>query len=205
MNNATLRALLAPGLSALLLVVLGIGLLVYTDGMRKDSIASLERTRSERLAMQTRLLRVTDEEQLVRKRLVGYQELLQRGVIGEERRLDWVDELKRVRDDLRLYDLKYSVEARRPVDYPGVRSTADVEILASRMRLEAQLLHEGDLLALLREIRDRLSPYVVVRTCRMDRTTAGANADPRTPIGPQLKAECQLDLITIRDRGGARS
>ncbi len=201
MNRETLRALAFPALTALILVGAGIALLTLIDGIRKETIGELERVRSERMSMQTKLMQATDEEQLIRKRLVGYQELLKRGVIGDERRLDWVDEIKRIRDDRKLFDLKYTIDPRRPVDYPGFRNTGEVEFGVSRLRLDVMVLHEGDLIDTLADIKRRLAPHVVVRSCKLDRVTGRGGLGTNAAVGPQLRAECNIDLITIRDRG----
>ncbi len=201
MNRETLRALAIPALTALILVGAGIALLTLIDGIRKETIGELERVRSERMAMQTKLLQATDEEQLIRKRLVGYQQLLKRGVIGDERRLDWVDEIKRIRDDRKLFELKYTIDPRRPVDYPGFRNTGDVEFGVSRLHLDVLVLHEGDLIDTLGDIKRRLAPHVVVRSCKLDRVSGRGGLGTGAAVGPQLRAECNIDLITIRDRG----
>ncbi len=198
MNRETFRSLAIPGLIALALVSSGVALLWVVDGILKETGSELARVRGERMAMQTKLLQATDEEQLIRKRMVGYQRLLQRGVIGDERRLDWVDEITRIRDERKLFELKYTIDPRRPVDTPGLRNTGDVEFGVSRMRLDVLMLHEGDLIDTLGDIKRRLAPHVVVRSCKMDRLTGRGGIGGA--IGPQLRAECNIDLITIRDR-----
>jgi hypothetical protein len=198
MNRETLKALAFPGIVALVLVCAGIALLAVVDDMLKKSSSELARVRSERIAIQTKLMQATDEEQLIRKRLAGYERLMQKGVIGDERRLDWVDAIQRIRNERKLFELKYSIDPWRPVDYPDFRNTGDVEFAVSRMRLELMLLHEGDLLNTLNDIKSRLAPHVVVRTCKLDRLTDRFGAGGA--VGPQLRAECGLDLITIRDR-----
>jgi hypothetical protein len=203
MNRETLKALAFPGIVALVLVGAGIALLTVVDDMFKQSARELARVRSERIAIHTKLMQATDEEQLIRKRLAGYDRLLQKGVIGDERRLDWVDAIQRIRNERKLFELKYSIEPRRPVDYPGFKHSGDIEFAVSRMRLELMVLHEGDLLNTLNDIRSRLAPHVVVRTCKLDRLTSRFGAGGA--IGPQLRAECGLDLITIRDRNLAPS
>jgi hypothetical protein len=199
-TRESLRPLVFPGLVALVLVASGIALLTVTDGVVKRSTGELERARGDRLAIQTRLSQATDEERQIRERLVDYQRLRDAGVIGEERRLDWIETIKEIRAERRLYEVKYSIEARRPVDYPGFRAGGNVEFMVSRMRLDVTLLHEEDLLNLLQDMKQRLQPYVVPRSCRIDRIGSTTS----TPVtGPRLRAECSVDLITIRDRAAS--
>ena len=48
-------------------------------------------------------------------------ELLDRGVIGDERRLDWVDRIGEIKTARKLFDVRYSIDVQRAVDYPGAR------------------------------------------------------------------------------------
>jgi len=115
---------------------------------------------------------------------------------GEERRLEWADSMTRIRSGLELPDLRYRVERQRPlVSIPG--KPAPVEFYASTMRVELALLHEGDLLSFLADLRASGNAYYSVRSCSLARTGAPSAA---TGLAPRLRAECEIDLITIVDR-----
>ena len=60
------------------------------------------------------------------------------------------------------------------------------------------LLHEGDLLGFLHDLRESGNAYYAVRRCAIART---GQAPTGTNIVPRLRAECDIDLITIVDRG----
>ncbi len=65
------------------------------------------------------------------------------------------------------------------------------------MRVGVALLHEGDLLGFLRDLRESGNAYYSIRRCVIARTGAaptGAN------IFPRLRADCEIDLVTIVDR-----
>lgn len=194
-GRETLRPLLVPGLVALVLVAAGIAVLMVTDGILKQANSELMRARGERIGVQSRLSQATDEERQIRERLADYQKLRQRGVLGEERRLDWIETIKEIHKDRGLYDIKYAIEPRRVAEHLGLRGNNDVDFMASPIRLEISMLHEGDLITLLGDMRARLAPHVYERSCRIDRVQS-----PTPGHGPQLRAECVLDLITIRDR-----
>jgi len=72
-----------------------------------------------------------------------------------------------------------------------------VEFFASAMKVEIALLHEGDLLGFLRELRDSGNAYYSVKRCAINRT---GSAPTGASIVPRLRAECEIDLITIIDR-----
>lgn len=192
----TLKRLGAPAVVAVVLLAGGIAALVATGHYAQEAGREYGAARAERASVQTKLARATDEEREIQARLVDYQNLRQRGVLGDERRLDWVETVKRIKSERQIYDLRYSIEPRRPLEFPGVRQEPGVELLQSRMRLEVSLLHEDDLFNLLDDLRTRLAPVVVVRNCTLNRTE---RSRVEAGAGPRLRAECAIDLVTIRD------
>jgi hypothetical protein len=198
LTRDNLRRLAVPAAIAAALAGLGIVALVLTDQFATRADKQFENARAGKAAVQSRLARTTEEEREIRARLVDYQALRSRGVLGEERRLDWVEAIKRIKAERGLYDVKYSIEPRRPVDYPGLKQVPGVDVLMSRMKLDAALLHEGDLLNLIADLRKYVAPVVVVRACSIARADGGAT--PTTAAaGPRLRADCTIDLVTIRD------
>lgn len=193
----TLRQLGVPAVIATVLVAAGIAGLAIADQFVKRAEVDLERTKAEKFNLRNRLARATDEEREIREKLVDYQRLREQGIVGDENRLDWIDTIKAIKSERKLYDLRYRIDARRPIDYPGWKAGGDVEFMMSRMRLEAMLAHEIDLVNLLGDLSTRLAPHVSIRSCRIDRLEQGK---PITAPGPKLRSDCVLDLITVRDR-----
>jgi hypothetical protein len=194
-DQADLRVLALPALVALTVVLAGAATLYVTQNFLADAAAELDRAKSERGVIQTKLRQATDEEKEIRASLVDYQRMRQRGIIGEENRLDWVEALNNIRNERGIYDTRYSIEPQRPLDYPGFKKVPGIDFLDSRMKIDADLLHEEDLFNILADLRARLAPYVIGRECDLRRST-GARSDD---YGPHLKVQCTLDLVTIRD------
>ena len=167
--------------------------------MKKGSEKTFKEAAAAQLDIQTRLARARIEEQELRDKIVRFQALKSRGVIGPEQRLDWVETIARINTARRIFKLDYDFAPQRPVDasiLPGGAAGGGFEIMASQMRLQIQLLHEGELLAFLAELRDTVQALVQVRSCAIERITRdsterGSNA--------QLKAECTLEWITLRE------
>ena len=179
----------------MMLAIAGTVGLLTTERFAKEENAKYEQVRAARAALQSKLARATDEEREIRGRLRDYQALRERGVVGEEHRLDWVEIIKAIRSERQLYDVKYSIEPRKPIDYPSLKPTSEVELMASRMRIEAALLHEGDLFNLLSDLERRMAPLVVLRSCEIERADVGQAMQ----AGPRLRGVCAIDLVTIRD------
>jgi hypothetical protein len=191
------KRLVVPGIVAAALVAGGAVAVILSQQLVRKADAERQTAAAERQAAQDRLARANDEEREIRSRLVDYRKLLDRGVIGDEQRLEWVDRIAEIKAARKLFDVRYTIEAQRPVEYPGVAGGGDVEFLASAMKLDMALLHEEDLFRFLDDLRRALSAQVVIRSCTLQRGERGA---PERGLAPRLNAACDIDLVTIRDR-----
>ncbi len=193
------QRLAMPGILAAALVAGGVAALVLTQQLVSKATGEQQAATAERQSAQSKLERATDEEREIRDRLLDYRKLLDRGVIGDERRLDWVDRIGEIKAARKLFDVKYSIDTQRPVDYPGLAGGGDVEFMASPMKVDMALLHEDDLFRFLDDLRRVLSAHVVIRSCTLQRSAVAAAAPDRR-LAPRLQASCEIDLVTIRDR-----
>ncbi len=194
---------IAPSLAAAL-VMIALGALTVWFVLQQGQIAQRERNaaQSQRSASGQRLAQSRDEEQEIKQKIVRYNALVARGIIGEEHRLDWVEEINAIKTARRLYDLQYEIAPQKPIDTAILPGTGgSYEFYASTMQLTLQLLHEGDLLDFLADLRARARAYIRPRSCdvsRLPKSPAGGT-DKRGPQ-PLLKADCTLDWITVRER-----
>ena len=66
------------------------------------------------------------------------------------------------------------------------------------MNVSLDLLHEEDLLRFLGDLRNSGNAYYVVKARNVQRTGLAATG---TTITPRLRAQCEIDLVTVVDRG----
>jgi len=197
LTRADLRRLLLPGLTALAMLTAG-GALIWASGEAlRDAQRELAAAQAERRRNDARLARIAEEEREVKQKLDVYQQLKQLNVLGEERRLEWADAISRIRAQRELLDLRYRVERQKLLrsvkGKPG-----SVDFFASTMKVDLALLHEEDLMRFLADLRASGNAYYSVRRCAMQRTGEAATG---TTITPRLRADCEIDLITIIDQG----
>jgi hypothetical protein len=193
----TAQRLIGPTLVAVALIAAGAAALAFASQLLTSAQAEQQVARAERGAEQNKLARANDEAREIRERIVEYRKLVDRGVIGEERRLDWVDRINAIKAARKLAEVKYAIGPQRPVEYPGIAGGGEVEFLASPMNLNLALLHEEDLFRFIGDLRSALSALVVVKSCNIERT---AEAGKGRGLAPRLRAVCELDLVTIRDK-----
>jgi hypothetical protein len=191
-----LRQLLLPLIACLLLLGAGAALVVWTQERETAEARALAAVRAERAQASQRLMRIAEEEREVKEKLEKYQQLQALGILGAERRLEWADAMTRIRTELELPDLRYRVERQRLLTSVAGKPSA-VDFYASKMSADLALLHEGDLFSFLESLRASGNAYYSVRRCALTRTGPIAAAARLTP---RLRAECEIDLITIIDR-----
>lgn len=195
-----IKRLLAP--LALALAALGAGgALIWSAGKVSDRERSeLAVAQAERRQNTERLARIAEEEREVTEKLGVYQRLRQLNILGDENRLEWADAIARIRRARELLDLRYVIDRQKlVVSVPG--KPANVDFYSSTMKVDLALLHEEDLLRFLSDLRDSGNAYYAVRRCDVTRTgQAGGGAT----MAPRLRAQCQIDLITVQDRGAKR-
>jgi hypothetical protein len=195
-SAAELRKL-GPALAVLLaLLAAGGGLIFWAQQEQRAAEQQLASARAARAEAREKLLRIAEEEKEVNDKLAVYRRLKELHILGEEQRLEWADAMTRIRTSRELLDLRYIVERQRVLlTAPG--KPANVDFNASTMKVDIALLHEGDLLAFLRDLRDSGNAFYAVKRCQITRTGSAATG---ASIVPRLRAECDIDLITILDR-----
>jgi hypothetical protein len=141
--------------------------------------------------MENKIARARSEEQELRDKITRFQALERRGIVGAEQRLDWVETIGRIKTARRISRLDYEFAPQRPVDatiLPSGATAGGFAIMASQMRLRMRLLHEGDLLNVLDDLRATAPALIQVRGCKIDHSDS-----------TQLKAECTLEWITVKE------
>jgi hypothetical protein len=197
LTREELQRLALPLLIALALVVVGAGI-VYGggEGLRVAQ-AHFAVAQNERRQSTERLARIAEEEREVNQKIDVYKQLKSLNILGEERRLEWADTINRIRVQRELLDVRYRVERQKLVTSVAGKP-ASVDFFASTMRVELQLLHEEDLLRFLADLRASGNAYYSVKKCAITRTGQAIGGATMTP---RLSAQCEIELITIVDRG----
>lgn len=144
--------------------------------------------------------RMQNEEEDIRAKIAAYQALAAHGIIGPERRLDWVELMRKVQTERRLLGLEFEIQPRQP--WPGnAGSGSGHAFMYSPMRVQIPLLHEEDLLRFLADVHAGAAAFTRLRSCRLLRLAAAPVEDR---LAPQLNAECQLDWITLMPEQAAK-
>lgn len=181
-------------------VIVGLTLVAATSASRQDAEQGLQRAQRLRDAAYSRYAHVDNEKRDIRNFQQRYVELRQRGLIGEERRLEWVDAIRQVQEELQLPPLSYEIDPQQPVRIEAALDLGEYQLRGSRMRLHMELLHEMDLFDFFAGLHAR--GFFAAQDCTLKRLATANNAQPGADTGtgagaPTLGADCTLNWITM--------
>lgn len=119
-----------------------------------------------------------------------FEQLRQRGFIGPENRLAMVEAIQAIQQARGLMPITFSLLPQQAVVLDPLLLEAPLELHASGMLLNVDLLHEMDLLLFFNDLKAR--GFFTVRECRITSLGASANVG-----GARLNAECALHWLSV--------
>ena len=153
-----------------------------------------EREKERLETIRSRFRTIDEQKRLIEAWLPAFRALRVAGVIGEERRLAWIESLRAVAARVGLPSLRYRIEPRTPYEAGLGLETGPFRSFSTVVRLEAGLLHEGDLERLFRDLAIRGAGLYRIERCEVRR--AGPTFVMRSGA-VNLTAECDLRWITL--------
>ena len=188
------------GAIAILVVSISVaGTLIYLTMYFQDRMHR-EFTRND-LRFQSiskRYLAVDEEEKLIKKYYPRFIELYNKGVIGKEQRLNWIEVLRTAGMQIQVPTLSYQIESQDTYMPSYSVTLGRFKLYSSKMTLNMRLLHEGDLLNILNRLNKNAKGIYSLNSCRLSQNgLIVESAD-----APNINAECDLQWFTIKLANG---
>ena len=182
------------GLGAALILV---GLLVsFADQYRAKNETALQTQQNQLNQARQKYQSSGLEKETIIQYLPKYNELLASGFIGEERRIEWIETLRQIHAQHKLFSIDYSIGLQERYKPSFLPNLGNFRLNRSVMSLKLDMLHEGDLLALLDGLHEQTTPFIV-RDCEIKRPI-GAVVNTKN-ITSNMQANCEIDWLTLRD------
>lgn len=137
------------------------------------------------------------EKETITEYLPRYQALIQKGFVGEERRLEWVSALRAQHQNFKLFSIKYSIGLQEPYKASFAPSVGGFALNRSVMTLDLDMLHEEDILQLTEALSTQNNEVFMLRDCEITRLNTGGTLSNQ--LTPNLHAKCELDWLTLRE------
>jgi hypothetical protein len=174
-----------------------VGLLVsLADQYRTSNEDALQTQQNLFNQAHTKLQSSGLEKETIIQYLPIYNELLAKGFVGEERRIEWIETLRQIHLKNKLFSIDYSIGLQENYKPSFITNTGSFILHRSTMKLDLDMLHEIDLLNLLDGLHEQSTPFIV-RDCEIKRPV-GAVVNTKN-LTSNLKALCEIDWLTLRD------
>ena len=164
----------------------------YLERERRESLTAGKRMQEAR----TRVDAARRERENLQASAETFRTLVDRGLLGAEQRLDMVELVNALRTRHHLAALDYEIGPQRPLTLGGNRVYPSMDVLASRVKVKARALHEGDIVGFIGELGTSRQGFYPVDRCVLRRLENASGLQPR------IEAECALEWITLKEKRG---
>jgi len=194
--RADFKRLRLPVIVASVLIGLGVACVVVSQTWLSEARQNRDAAKNASAQAQKRVDQVSEEEREIKENMVWYSRMAARGMVDQENRLDLIDSIAKIKTARKLFEIRYNIDSQKALPYPGISPAGAMDLVASRMKLEMQLLHEEDLLKFLSDLNAAALSYVSVRRCTLDRIERGP-AQALSAV-PRLSSSCEVDLVMVK-------
>jgi hypothetical protein len=174
-------------------VSLGVAAVLASDWYRDEADSYLVQSRQARNVALSSLLHVEAEKRDIRTYQPQFIALRNKGLIGEENRLAWLDAIRQVQEERKLLPLTYEIDPQQPLTTSKPMGMGEYLLRGSRMRLHLDLLHEMDLFNFISDLQER--SFFGVEECAIKRLSGASNLP--NALTPMLSANCTFNWLTL--------
>lgn len=191
------RSLRVPGACAAAALAVLVLVVYVGSGWLADKKRAYDRARSDLARAASQYRSASDDTAVYDQYAARFRELEDSGMIGDERRLAWIEALQAANRELKLPRLRYQIEPRKAASLADAEVDTDhLQLHLSTMRLEIGALHEGDVLSLLQTLAAEPAGIMETESCLITRARApgSLSMDPRVA---NLEVTCRVHWYTL--------
>ena len=192
------KALRRPATILIAVALLSASLWWLSDRYKTTHVVALQQARSSLGAAREDYRLAVEANGILKTSQQRYQNLHQRGFLGDEPRLLWVESLRSSGLEHNLYNLQYSLRQRQPVQLNGMEIPEHYQLYASHMQLQLELAHEVDLLRYFSGLDARRPAVYQLRSCALKPLL---NDNEIALDKANVKASCELLWYTAKNLG----
>lgn len=134
-----------------------------------------------------------------------YGALIESRAIGDDQRLDWMEGMEKIRQKNLVTGFSYTIAPQRIYTSLSPVDSGNFDIRYSEMKLQIDLLHEGQLPDFFNALRSEIKGWYQLEGCVLQRAAAAVNNDGSIANATaHLKAECSGGWVTLKNRDALR-
>lgn len=186
-----------PAIVFLVSMVLATVLFTIIDSYHSEAALQYSSLDQAHISVKRKFEEARRNRALYQQYLVQYKRLQEKGVIGEEKRLSWIEELQNINKKYLLSGLNYEISPQRGASLPKVTVSKNVKVNVSTMQLNAGLLHEGDVVSLWRDLRQNAKGLFALSECEFESSFRRDQPVTYSPYMPNVRLDCELNWYSI--------
>jgi cell division protein FtsI/penicillin-binding protein 2 len=168
---------------------------MYMDGVYEDQQSAKRAMR----IWQTKINSSVENNQIIDEFETNFLSLVNQGVVGAEDRLSWFETIQNTAKKRGMPSVRYSISTQEALKESNLkREYQGIDVFKSVMTLDIKMAHEGDLFALLNDLRKADGLFSIDR-CEIEKASK-KTVDSEN----NMKAYCELGWYTFRSSRAGR-
>lgn len=176
-------------IAAVVFALLLVGTLLY---LNQETGSHWQQSNNQLRQATMRYKLASDQKLLLTKYQQRFNALKKQNIVGDEQRIDWVETIQSSSKRHLIPSVKFTLDQRTPATLPD--DVSNIAVYVSRMRLDMNLLHEGDLFDLFADLDARANGLYGISKCNLKQETTNKSADVLTN---RLDSNCELYWYTM--------
>lgn len=202
LTSRHLDSLKGPLALLALVAIAGAGVVTFTRAQIVKEQRMLTAQEAQLREARSRYQRSGDERELIVRFMGPYEALRGQGLIGPERRIDWLEALRTANRQAQIFGAEYQIGTQQPYAFAQDLNAPKLGMAQSVMKLTLRLAHEGELMRFIHLLEAQQPGIFDINQCVLERTGGVVAVAARAQ--PNVNAECELAWITINPEPAER-
>jgi len=178
---------------AVIAALVSVLLVAFSYNSKSNSFQRYEQLSNEKAGLKNEVNYLVEAKSLLANIGTRFEDIKVQGFYADEDRLPWVEVLKVVSERLKLPNLKYSISPQEKIPEISDSSFPGLVLSQSIMSIDADLLHEGDLLNI-SEALSKQPGLFSVQGCELNKTEGTSVRK----IQRNMVFKCSLAWYTVK-------
>jgi len=188
-----------PIIIFVLTLLIGGGFIWGSLYFKNQMMAEYNKNKAMQRSVSNAYVAIDEEKLLVRDYLPSFLDLYKQGVLGQQKRLSWIETLQSTRDGLKFPSLRYEIDAQKPYDPEFPVNTGSFSLYASSMNLKLEMIHEIDLIRFLERLNNEAMGIYRIDSCEISRLPTPVDT---SELRAHVSADCYLNWFNIKKSDG---
>ena len=178
-------------LAFLLTLTLGGTAVFFSQKMAHQTQATLLNAQQQLKDARNRLNAARDDQANMSDYTQEYSAIQRLDIIGDEQRLNLIEDLDTLRRRNKVIDFKYTIAPQQTYTPSPALDSGNFILKYSNMKLQIELLHEEQLINFFDSLRHDINGWFILDKCSLERVSSTT---------AQLKADCDGGWFTMKNR-----